>query len=83
MKKLLTMLAQDMLGPLGRRAGTFAGALVAGYDLGPDMVVQVEGAVALLAGVLIDLALSRAFRVDLTSSLTPPARKARAPKAST
>lgn len=69
-----------MLGPLGRRAGTFIGGIVAGYDLGPDMVVQVEGAVALLVGVIFDLGMSYAFRKDLTASLTPAPRKPRAPR---
>lgn len=79
MKKLLHSFARDMLAPLGRRAGSLAGAAVAGYDVAPDQVLQLESAIALGAGILIDLALARAFRVEMETR--KPAPKPRKPKA--
>lgn len=72
-RSIVAAILDDILGPLGRRAGSLAGGVVAGLDVAPDMVVQVESAVALVVGVAFDLAMSKAFKRQLYAK--PPAKR--------
>lgn len=54
--KILKKVGPLIAGPILRRAGTMLAVYLASQGLGPDKVDQVIGALAIIGGVVLDLA---------------------------